>query len=127
MKRLDGDFAGWVLVTALMLAATGGLAVEPEQDAPVASANDCRVHTADGVRVVVVCPAGLDQYGWKEAGTTACESVSGCIALIWDDAATAPSTLPPPGEQLSPEQASGLVAMWDNDSKMIVLVSSDQD
>jgi hypothetical protein len=61
-------------------------------------------------------------YGWRDAGIEACNGVSGCTALIWDDPDKAPAIPPLNQADLSEAQAASMVAIWIHDSAQLVLV-----
>jgi hypothetical protein len=73
---------------------------------------------------VVICPPGLKQSDWRDAGVEACGTRKPCGAWIWDDAEKAPDKAPPAHDKLAKDQITSAVAIWINEqSKLITLTS----
>lgn len=65
---------------------------------------------------VVVCPPGLNEAEWREAGKAACGARGPCNAWIWDDVAKAPMVPPTFANPMTDAQVNSAVAVWINNS-----------
>lgn len=87
------------------------------------TATGCRVQEQNGRVAVVICPRGLTQEQWREAGEQACVNRKPCNAFIWDDAKNAPSFAPKYPTEVPHENFLAAVSIWDNDTKQMYIIS----
>ena len=69
-----------------------------------ADENLCETKGSNGMVALVLCPPGLDQSAWKDAGVAACDTRAPCGAWIWEDASAMPET--------APERSSSRSGRW---------------
>ena len=87
-----------------------------------ADENLCETKGSNGMVALVLCPPGLDQSAWKDAGVAACDTRAPCGAWIWEDASAMPETAPERHDQLMPEEVRAAKAIWVNEkSELMVL------
>jgi hypothetical protein len=101
-----------------MLAAAGHAAEEAAKPAK----SQCSVRSAEGSIRVLICPPGLEQQAYRDAGQEACGDQVKCNAWIWDSADRVPKYVPKQDSDIDPKVASEAVAVWANDSKQLMLI-----
>lgn len=88
----------------------------------LAQENLCEPKGSNGMVTLVLCPAGLDQTAWKDAGVAACDERMPCGAWIYEDATAMPETAPERHDLLKPEEVRAAKAIWINErSELMVL------
>ena len=70
---------------------------------------------------VVVCPPGLNEAEWREAGKAACPARGPCNAWIWDDPAKAPKHPPTFAKPMTDAQVKSAVAAWRNNTQTLIV------
>src|SRR5262245_46223025 len=103
----------------LGLVCTGLIGIGPTK----AEASKCFIRDRNEFMAVVVCPVGLNQEDWREAGVEACGSRTACAAWIWDDPAKAPKAAPTTPAPTNKEDIISAVAIWVNGNKKLVTIS----
>ena len=88
-----------------------------------ADGSGCLVRDHNALVTVVICPAGLDQPDWREAGVEACGARKPCAAWIWDDPKKAPEITPPTPTDMSREEIVSAVAIWVNETSQLITIS----
>jgi len=86
----------------------------------------CSVRDRNDYTIVVICPEGLDQTSWRDAGAKACGSLMPCAAWIWVDPEVAPKTAPSSPKMFSQTQVTSTVAIWVNEKKYLITISKDK-
>lgn len=76
------------------------------------SPDHCEVKAGGGFVMVVVCPPGLSDQDWREAGERACKGKSACNAWIWNDNVSAPNRSPTFDSPMTDAQADSAIAVW---------------
>ncbi|MFK5981001.1 MAG: hypothetical protein QM488_19195 [Rhizobiaceae bacterium] len=84
---------------------------------------ECSVLDTNDFTVVVICPEGLDQSGWRDAGAKACGLLKPCAAWIWVDPKIAPKTAPSTPTLFSQEQIANAVAIWVNEKQELIMIT----
>ena len=92
-------------------------------DVAWAAESECLVRDQNELVTVVICPAGLSQLEWHDAGVTACGARKPCAAWIWDDPQKAPEVAPPTPTELSRDEIVSSVAIWDNETGKLIMIS----
>ncbi len=106
------------LMTIVAVICCVAVFIDPVQ----AEDSKCSVRDQSDFTVVVICPEGLDQTGWQEAGAKACGSLMPCAAWIWTDPEVAPKTAPSTPTMFSQEQLTSAVAIWVNEKKQLITI-----
>ena len=83
---------------------------------------ECAARTGTGSVVVLVCPPGLEERAWREAGQKACATSGQCNAWIWDNPSKAPQQVPKTDAEITKAQAADAVAVWINDTQHLMLL-----
>lgn len=82
----------------------------------------CSLHDTSGRIALAICPPGLGEMAWQEAGRRACDGQAICGAWIWEDAAALPEKAPTAHDGLAPEVIAQARAIWvQEDESLIVL------
>jgi hypothetical protein len=105
--------AAALIITAAMISAHPALGQ---------GSNACAVRARSSAVAVVICPPNLGQERWKQAGEAACAEMATCSAWIWDDPSKAPQSAPPLATGLTQQEILSSAAIWDNDTKRLVLI-----
>jgi len=85
--------------------------------------SECLVRDHNELVTVVICPTGLSQLEWHDAGVAACGARKPCAAWIWDDPEKAPEVAPPTPTELSREEITDAVAIWVNETANLITIS----
>ncbi len=118
--------------TAFVVALSASLSISLSASMSIAFAADlttaatpqrgCEATKRSDAVVIVVCPRGLAQEVWREAGKRACGQSTVCNAWIWDDATKAPATAPAKDSDLPKTATAHAVAVWANDSQSLLVI-----
>ncbi len=88
----------------------------------VAQETQCEARGHNGMVTLVLCPSGLDQDAWKDAGVAACGDRLPCGAWIWQDEAAMPTEAPDAHDKLAPEQVRSAVAIWVSEAEKLLIL-----
>jgi len=94
-----------------------------DSDVAWAAESECLVRDQNELVTVVICPTGLSQLEWHDAGVAACGARKPCAAWIWDDPEKAPEVAPPTPTELSREEITDAVAIWVNETANLITIS----
>ena len=83
------------------------------------AASSCQNLGRAALAAVVVCPPGLNEAEWREAGKVACPARGPCNAWIWDDSAKAPTVPPTFANPMTDAQVNSAVAVWINNTQTL--------
>jgi hypothetical protein len=82
--------------------------------------SQCETRGTNGMVTAVLCPPGLDQAAWQQAGVAACDGRKPCGAWIWESEADIPQDVPDSHDKLKPEQITSAVAIWVNENDQLI-------
>lgn len=85
----------------------------------------CEAKGTNGMVTVVLCPPGLDDEAWQQAGRAACGERKPCGAWIWDDVETLPGDIPDSHDKLAPEDVRNARAVWMNERQELYLIEKE--
>lgn len=111
-KSTIATIAGLVVAAGPAMAQEGGEAA-------------CEAGDRNGMVATVICPAGLDEAGWRAAGELACGDELPCGAWIWEDPSLVPLITPERHDMLSREQITGAVAIWVAEDQQLLVIGKE--
>lgn len=91
-------------------------------DPALAQEPPCSVRDRSDAVAVVVCRAGLTLEEWRQAAEAACADLRACSAWIWEDPDKAPLRAPKLATGFAKSSILSSVAIWDHDSRRMVLI-----
>lgn len=86
-------------------------------------AGQCSSEGSNGMVTAVLCPTGLDEAAWQEAGKAACGDRMPCGAWIWDDTANLPAEIPDSHDKLPGDSVKTALAIWMNERDQLIVIA----
>ena len=111
---------GMKVVGAAATIGMAGFAVMAEE--PLGQTG-CSLRDTSGPIALALCPPGVGELVWQEAGRRACEGQAICGAWIWEDAAALPEKAPTTHDGLAPEAIAQARAIWVHEDESLIVLT----